>query len=125
MGNPHAVFFVADLDSIDLERLGAVLERHPFFPERVNVGVARVIDPARLRLRVFERGVGITRACGSGACAALVAAARRGLTGRVATVEMDGGALDVAWGVDGRVALTGATAIAFHGHLDALLARHP
>ena len=94
MGNPHAVFFVPDAAAIDLASLGPVLEHHTLFPERANIGVAQLLGPGRLRLRVWERGAGITLACGSGACAALVAASRRGLVARKATVVADGGELD-------------------------------
>ena len=97
IGNPHATFFVADADAVDLGALGPVLEHDKLFPERANIGVATVRGPERIRLRVWERGAGITRACGSGACAALVAAHRRGLTGRQATVTLDGGDLDILW----------------------------
>jgi diaminopimelate epimerase len=137
MGNPHATFFVADADSVDLAVLGPRLEHDPLFPERANIGVATV-HPAspprvpdrgmqnngeRIRLRVWERGAGITRACGSGACAALVAAHRRGLTGRRATVVLDGGELDIAWrddadGEPGHVMMTGPVALAFEGSFD-------
>src|SRR6185312_15989488 len=100
MGNPHATFFVDDADAVDLGALGPVLEHDELFPERANIGVATVRDPERIRLRVWERGAGITRACGTGACAALVAAHRRGLTGRRATVMLDGGELDILWRED-------------------------
>jgi diaminopimelate epimerase len=136
MGNPHATFFVADADSIDLATLGPDLEHDPLFPERANIGVATVYsagDPAgpagggtgdRIRLRVWERGAGITLACGSGACAALIAAHRRGLTGRRATVALDGGDLDIFWREDadgrpGHVVMTGPAVLAFEGWFDA------
>jgi diaminopimelate epimerase len=118
IGNPHATFFVADAEAIDLEALGPRLEHDPIFPERANIGVAQLIGPDRLRFRVWERGVGVTRACGTGACAALVAAARRGLTGREATVVLDGGALDIAWRADGHVLMTGPVATSFRGTFD-------
>jgi diaminopimelate epimerase len=124
MGNPHATFFVADAESIDLAALGPVLEHDPLFPERANIGVATVHpDSERIRLRVWERGAGITRACGSGACAALVGAHRRGLTGRRATVLLDGGELDIAWrenadGEPGHVIMTGPAALVFEGSFD-------
>jgi diaminopimelate epimerase len=117
MGNPHAVFFVSDAAAIDLASLGPVLERHPLFPERANIGVAQLLAPARLRLRVWERGAGITLACGSGACAALVAASRRGLVARKATVVADGGELDIEWLSDGHVLMTGPVATSFTGTL--------
>src|SRR5438874_1943779 len=99
------------------------LEHDKLFPERANIGVATILDRARIRLRVWERGAGITRACGTGACAALVAASRRGLTGRRASVMLDGGALDINWREDGHVVMTGPAALAFEGTFDpALLA---
>ena len=117
MGNPHVVFFVDSVDTIDLKSLGPILERHPLFPERVNVGVAQVLSRDRIRLRVWERGAGITQACGTGACAALVAGARRGLTHRKATVVVDGGELEIEWLKDGHVLMTGPVAISFTGEL--------
>jgi diaminopimelate epimerase len=121
IGNPHATFFVADAEAIDLTALGPLLEHDPLFPERANIGVATVLDHDRIRLRVWERGVGITRACGTGACAALVAGHRRGLTGRRATVALDGGVLDISWREDGHVIMTGPAALAFEGSFDAAL----
>ncbi len=118
MGNPHAVFFVDDAAAVDLARLGPELEHDPLFPERANIGIAQVTGPDRLRLRVWERGAGITRACGTGACAAAVAAARRGLTGRRVTVTLDGGPLDIEWRADGHVLMTGPVATAFVGEFD-------
>jgi len=119
MGNPHATFFVPDLDAIPVTRLGPALERHPFFPERANIGFAQVLAPDRLRLVVWERGAGLTLACGSGACAALVNAHRRGLTGRRATVSLPGGDLGIEWRAsDGHVLMTGPVATAFVGQLD-------
>ncbi len=116
MGNPHATFFVPDVDSI--ETLGAALERDPLFPGRANIGFARILAPDRIRLRVWERGTGLTLACGSGACAALVNAARRGLTGRRAEVLMDGGTLEIEWRDDDRVCMTGPVATTFAGTVD-------
>jgi len=121
IGNPHATFFVADAEAVDLAALGPVLETDKLFPERANIGVATVESPDRIRLRVWERGVGITLACGSGACAALVAAHRRGLTGREAAVLLDGGRLAISWRDDGRVIMTGPATLAFEGSFDALL----
>ncbi len=126
IGNPHATFFVADADAVDLAGLGPGLEHDALFPERANIGVATVRDRARIRLRVWERGAGITRACGTGACAALVAANRRGLTGRHATVALDGGDLDILWrpdgeAGDGHVIMTGPATLAFEGSVDAAL----
>jgi diaminopimelate epimerase len=121
MGNPHATFFVADAEAVDLARLGPVLEHHPLFPERANIGVAHLVAPDRLRLRVWERGAGLTAACGSGACAALVAAHRRGLTGRRADIVMERGALAIEWREDGHVLMTGPVATSFRGTLDPTL----
>ena len=117
MGNPHATFFVEEVAAIDLESLGPRLERDPLFPERANIGIAQVTGPDQLRLRVWERGVGITRACGSGACAAAVAAHRRGLTGRQVALTLDGGPLTIAYREDGHVIMTGPVATAFTGAL--------
>lgn len=121
MGNPHSVFFVADVAAIPIEAIGPKLERHKLFPERANIGFAEVRAPDRIRLRVWERGAGLTLACGSGACAALVAAVRRGLTKRKATLELDGGTLEIEWLENGHVMMTGPTAIAFHGTIDPAL----
>lgn len=117
MGNPHATFFVDDLARVDIAALGPALECDPFFPQRANIGVAQVLAPDRIRLRVWERGPGLTLACGTGSCAALVAAARRGLTGRHATLVLDGGSLDIAWLDDGRVRMTGGVSYVFEGVL--------
>ena len=121
IGNPHATFFVADADAVELAVLGPRLETDPVFPERANIGVASIRDRSRIRLRVWERGAGITRACGSGACAALVAAHRRGLAGREATVMLDGGELDIGWRDDGHVLMTGPATLAFEGRFDVAL----
>ena len=121
LGNPHAVFFVAEAAAVDLARLGPSLEHDPLFPEGANIGVVEVRAPDRLRLRVWERGVGETSACGSGACAAVVAAARRGVTGRKVTTDLDGGSLDILWREDGHVLMTGETATAYRGELDQAL----
>ncbi|MBB3066478.1 diaminopimelate epimerase [Limibacillus halophilus] len=125
MGNPHAVFIVEDgIETLPITVVGPKLEIHPLFPERANIGVMQAVGPDRLRLRVWERGAGLTLACGSGACAAMVAAVRRGLTGRRATLLLDGGTLEMEWReADGHVLMTGPTATAFAGTLDpALLA---
>ncbi len=118
MGNPHAVFFVNDAESVDLARLGPPLEHHSLFPERCNIEVAQVLSPERIRMRVWEHGTGITQACGTGACATLVAAARRGLTGRRAEVVLDGGTLTIEWRPDNRVLMTGPVALSYAGILD-------
>ena len=121
VGNPHAVFFVGDAEVVPLEAVGPTIETHPMFPERTNVDVAEVLGPDRIRLRVWERGVGVTRACGSGACATLAAAARRGLTGRSAEVILDGGRLHIDWLKDDHVVMTGPVATSFTGTLDGAL----
>ncbi|MCW5771134.1 MAG: diaminopimelate epimerase [Rhodospirillaceae bacterium] len=121
MGNPHAVFFVPDAAAVPIDKIGPKLERHPLFPQRANIGFAEVKSPAHIRLRVWERGAGLTLACGSGACAALVAAVRRGLVQRKANLELDGGSLDIEWLDNGHVLMTGPTAIAFRGTLDPAL----
>ena len=118
MGNPHAVFFVPDCGAVPLTSLGPLIEHDPLFPERVNVGVATVVDRATIRLRVWERGVGETRACGTGACAAAVAAMRRGLTERRVTVRLQGGDLVIAWREDGHVEMTGGATVSFRGEFD-------
>jgi len=118
IGNPHATFFVDDVEAVDLAALGPVLEHHPLFPQRANIGVAAVRDRGNIRLRVWERGAGITRACGSGACAALVAAHQRGLAAKQAGVVLDGGSLDIAWREDGHVVMTGPVALSFEGAFD-------
>ncbi len=117
VGNPHAVFFVDDAESIDLEKYGPVLEHHDMFPERANIEVCHLMAENRIRMRVWERGVGITRACGTGACAVGVAAARRGLTGRTVEVVLDGGVLGIEWLADDHVLMTGPVATSFSGIL--------
>ena len=118
MGNPHVVFFVDDLDAAPVTTAGPVLEHHPLFPEAVNVGFAQVIDRGRIRLKVWERGAGLTKACGTGACAALVAAVRRNLTDRSAVIVTDGGELLIEWSAeDDHVIMTGPAAVDFAGEL--------
>ena len=118
MGNPHVTFFAArDFDDAFVTASGSLIERHPLFPEGVNVGFARVLGPGRIRLRVWERGAGLTRACGTGACAALVAASRKGLTGRTTTMELDGGELEIDWREDGHVWMTGPVEVERTGTL--------
>ncbi|WP_411645722.1 diaminopimelate epimerase [Loktanella agnita] len=114
MGNPHCTFFVPDAEAVDLAARGAAIEHHPLFPERTNVQFASLIGPDHLRMRVWERGVGVTLASGSSSCATAVAAARRGLTGRDVTITLDGGDLSVSWRDDG-VWMTGPTAHVFDG----------
>ncbi len=118
MGNPHATFFVDNLAAIPVTELGPQLETHALFPERANIGFAQIVGQNRIRLKVWERGAGLTLACGSGACAATVAAARRGLTGRKAELIMDGGVLTIEWLRDGHVVMTGGVAQSFAGTLD-------
>jgi diaminopimelate epimerase len=118
MGNPHATFFVADIAAVDIATLGPRLEHDPLFPERANIGVAQILSPDTIRLRVWERGAGLTPACGTGACAALVAAQRRGLTGRKAEILADGGALAIEWRDDDHVLMTGPVAVSFSGVID-------
>ncbi len=116
MGNPHAVFLVDNVDRI--ETIGPALAHHPIFPNGANIGFATVIAPGRIRLRVHERGAGLTLACGSGACAAMVAAVRRGLVTARATLILDGGELELAWPGHGPVAMTGPWAKSFTGTCD-------
>ncbi len=117
MGNPHVTFFVEDLRHLNIETIGPMLEKNRMFPERANIGFARVETPERIRLRVWERGAGLTLACGSGACAALVNASRRGLAGRRAAVAMDGGELLITWAEDGHVLMRGPAETAFTGEI--------
>lgn len=124
MGNPHCVFFVADAEAVDLAGQGPQVETNPLFPQKTNVEYASLTAPDRLRMRVWERGTGITLACGSGACATAVAAHLRGLTGRKVTLDADGGVLDIDWRQDG-VWMTGPVAHVFSGTLTAaFLAAH-
>lgn len=116
MGNPHCTFFVPDAEAVDLAAFGPRIEHHPLFPQRTNVQVASLIGPDRLRMRVWERGAGITLASGSSSCATAVAAARRGLTGRHVCIVLDGGEIEIDWQEDG-VRMTGPTAHVFDGVL--------
>ena len=117
MGNPHCVFFVDDITTVDVRGAGSLIEHHPLFPQSVNVEFAQVLDKENVRMRVWERGTGITKACGTGACATLVATARRGLTGRSATIHMDGGPLHIAWAENDHVIMTGPVEVEFAGEL--------
>lgn len=114
MGNPHMTFFVTDADAVDLASFGPPHEHHPLYPQRTNVEVVQVVSPDEIILRIWERGTGITLASGSCSCAAVVAAARRGLTGRRVRVNVPGGQLEIDWREDG-VWLTGPTAHVFDG----------
>lgn len=118
VGNPHVVFFVDDLDAVPLATLGPQIEQDPLFPERINVNVAALVGTDRLRLKVWERGAGLTRACGTGACATAVAAMRRGLTGRAVEIELPGGTLAIEWRADGHIAMAGPAATSFRGEVD-------
>jgi len=111
------VFFVPDIDAAPVTTAGPAIERHPLFPDGVNVGFAQVLARDRIRLRVWERGAGLTKACGTGACAALVAAVRRDLGDRTATVVVDGGELLIEWRADDHVIMTGPAAVDFAGEL--------
>jgi len=115
MGNPHAIVWVDDVDTAPVTTTGPLVEAAPVFPRRTNVEFAQVVDSGRIRLRVWERGVGETLACGTGACATLVAAALTGRTGRSATIELPGGDLDIEWSEDGRVGMTGPAETVFTG----------
>ncbi|GGF86146.1 diaminopimelate epimerase [Azorhizobium oxalatiphilum] len=118
VGNPHAIFFVPDVAEVDVDQLGATLERHPLFPERANISFAQVLSPDHILLHVWERGAGRTRACGTAACATAVAAARTGRTGRVVRVTLPGGDLKIDWREsDDHVLMTGPVALEFSGTL--------
>ena len=118
MGNPHAVFFVPDVAAIDLAAWGPRFERHPMFPDRANISFAEIEAVDRITLRVWERGAGPTLACGSAACATLVAASRRGLAGRHARIALPGGNLDMTWREDGHVLMAGLVALEHRGRFD-------
>ena len=118
IGNPHAIFWVDDVDGYDLARFGPLLENHPIFPERANISLAHVTASDAIRLRTWERGVGLTRACGTAACAALVSAVRTGRTGRSATVTLPGGPLRIEWDARDHVWMTGPVELEFAGSFD-------
>ena len=115
MGNPHCVIFTNDVDAVDLAVEGPALERHPAFPNRVNVEFVQVTGPDRLKVRVWERGSGATMACGTGACAVAVAASLSGKAGRRSRIDLPGGSLDIRWGEDNRVYMTGPAVEVFSG----------
>jgi diaminopimelate epimerase len=121
MGNPHAVFWVEDVNAYDLARLGPLAENHPIFPERANISLAQVLASDHLIVRTWERGVGLTRACGSAACASLVCASRMERTGRAATVTLPGGDLRIEWRADDHVLMTGPVEYEFEGRFDSTL----
>lgn len=118
VGNPHVIFFVEDADAVELDRLGPLIEHDPLFPERVNVNVASLAGPDHLKLRVWERGAGLTRACGTGACATAVAAIRRGLVQSPVRVTLPGGDLVIAWAPGGTILMSGPAAESFRGTFD-------
>jgi diaminopimelate epimerase len=118
VGNPHAVFWVEDVNAYDLGRIGPMLENHPIFPERANISLAHVTSPGAITLRVWERGAGLTKACGSAACAATVCAARKKLTERAVTVTLPGGPLAIAWRADDRILMTGPVELEDEGVLE-------
>ncbi|MDP5104065.1 MAG: diaminopimelate epimerase [Erythrobacter sp.] len=118
VGNPHVIFFVEDADAVPLETLGPVIEHDPLFPERVNVNVASLAGPDHLKLRVWERGAGLTRACGTGACATAVAAIRRGLVASPVRVTLPGGDLVIGWQPGGTIAMSGPATESFRGTFD-------
>lgn len=115
VGNPHAIFFVPDTDAVDLARLGPEIEHDPLFPERVNVNVATVVSRQAIRLRVWERGAGLTLACGTGACATAIGAMKRGLVDRTVEVTLPGGPLTIAWREDSQIVMTGPATESFRG----------
>jgi diaminopimelate epimerase len=118
MGNPHAIFFVKDVDAIDLGRIGPMLEHHPLFPERANISVAQVLTPNHIKLKVWERGAGLTKACGTAACATAVAAVRKRLTDRMMTISLPGGDLLLEWReANNHVYMTGPTELDFEGEV--------
>jgi diaminopimelate epimerase len=118
VGNPHAIFWVDDVWAYDLARFGPLLENHPIFPDRANISLAQVTAPDAVTLRTWERGVGLTRACGTAACAALVSAARTRRSGRNATVTLPGGALDIRWDDRDHIWMTGPVALEYSGCFD-------
>ena len=115
VGNPHVIFFVPDCDAVELDRLGPEIEHDPLFPERINVNVATIVSRSAIRLRVWERGAGLTLACGTGACATAVGAMRRGLVDRSVDVTLPGGTLRIEWLDNGRIRMTGPATESFRG----------
>lgn len=118
VGNPHAIFFVDDCDTVPLDQLGPLIENDPLFPERVNVNVATIETRGRIRLRVWERGVGLTKACGTGACATAVAAARIGKADRTSTVQLPGGELTIEWTDQDRIIMSGPATESYRGSFE-------
>lgn len=118
VGNPHAVFWVDNIGAYDLARIGPLLENHPIFPERANISLAHARSRSSIAIRTWERGAGLTKACGSAACAVLACAARKGLSDRKATIVLPGGALEVDWRADNHIWMTGPAEVEHEGHLD-------
>ena len=118
VGNPHVVFFVPDADAVPLDMMGPGIETDPLFPDRINVNVASISGNDAIKLHVWERGVGLTRACGTGACATAIAAMRRKLTGRKVAVTLPGGTLTIEWDADDRIIMTGPATESFRGSFD-------
>jgi len=126
MGNPHAIFWVDNIDAYDLGRFGPLLENHPIFPERANITLAHIVDRDRIRMRTWERGAGLTKACGSAACATAVAAARLKRTNRIVQMTLPGGDLTIEWRVqDDHVLMTGAAEFEYEGRFDPALFAAP
>ena len=122
MGNPHIVFFIEDLDKVDMNKIGPKIEHNSLFPERINVEICQILDKNKIRSKIWERGVGLTLACGSGACAVLVAACKEKLTGNKAKVLLDGGSLEICWNYssDKHVIMSGPTSVSFIGDFSSL-----
>jgi diaminopimelate epimerase len=126
VGNPHAIFWVGDVAGYDLARIGPMLENHPIFPQRANISLAQIVSRERIKVRVWERGAGITIACGTAACAVGVAAARKGLTGRKVVVELPGGPLTIDWRQsDDHILMTGPWSLDGDGIVPADLVTEP
>ncbi len=121
VGNPHAIFWVSDVNAFDLGKFGPLLENHPIFPERANISLAQITSRSSLTLRTWERGTGLTRACGTAACAAAVAAVRKDFTGRSVAVQLPGGVLDIAWTTANRIIMSGPVSVEYSGLLDETL----
>lgn len=118
VGNPHAIFWVDDIEAYDLGRFGPLLENHPIFPERANISLAQVTSNSSLMLRTWERGAGLTLACGSAACAAAISAVRKKLTGRKVEVTLPGGVLDIEWAANNHILMTGPVEFEYEGVID-------
>jgi diaminopimelate epimerase len=125
VGNPHVIFFTPDCYEVPMDRLGPIIEHDPLFPERINMNVATIESRSAIRLRVWERGAGLTLACGTGACATAVGAMRRGLVDRDVTVTLPGGALRIQWGANNRITMTGPATESFRGSFELATYRRP